>query len=224
MNPIKWLLPRGRAPRTIRFGLYAGVRLTLDLQSEFLIWLGTYEAETFADMRRLLRGCRSAIDLGAAKGDLSILCLRQPGMEAVVAVEPLEREREQFAANLALNGLAGDPRLGLHPGFAGLGAPPLWRTLDDLAAGLAGPIFLKVDIDGPEAQVLATGRETLRSRDCRLLIETHSPEAERGCIALLEELGYTVTIIPNAWWRIFVPERRPIPHNRWLAAARPTAA
>src|SRR5688572_11222717 len=103
MNPVKWFLPRRRAPRTIQFGLYAGIRLALDLRSEFLIWLGTYEAETFSATRRLLRGCHSAIDLGAAKGDLTILCLRQSGMEAVVAVEPLDREREQFAANLALN-------------------------------------------------------------------------------------------------------------------------
>jgi len=223
MNPIKWFLPRGRAPRTVQFGLLAGLRLELDLRSEFLIWLGSYEAETFADIRRLLRGCRGAVDLGAAKGDLTIHFLRQPGIAAVVAVEPLEREREQFAANLALNGLAGDPRLQIHPGFAGTGAPPLWRTLDDLAAGLAAPLFFKVDIDGPEAEVLATGRETLRTQDCRLLIETHSPEAEAGCISLLRELGYTVKVIPNAWWRIFIPERRPIPHNRWLAASRAAA-
>lgn len=220
MNPFRTLMPAGRTPRTILSGLQAGIRLHLDLRSEAQIWLGLYERETHADIRRLLHGCLGALDLGAAKGDLSILCLRQPGMERVVAVEPLDTERGQMAANLALNGLAGDPRLLVHPGFAGRGEPPLWRTLDELAAGVPAPLFLKIDIDGPEAGVLAGGQETLRSKDCRLLIETHSPEAEQGCLTLLRELGYTVKIIAPAWWRLVLPEHRPIPHNRWLAAWR----
>lgn len=220
MNPIKWLLPRGRAPRTVCFGPLAGIHLHLDLGNEFLIWLGIYEAETFTDLRRLLCGCRGAVDLGAAKGDLTIHFLRQPGMQRVVAVEPLDREREQFAANLALNGFAADPRLHLHPGFAGRGEPPLWRTLDELASTAPDPLFIKIDIDGPEAAVLADGTELLRKRNCRLLIETHSPEAEAGCANQLRALGYAVKIIPVAWWRVVVPEVRPIPHNRWLAAWR----
>jgi hypothetical protein len=220
MNPVKALLPRGRVPRTILSGPLAGIRLRLDLQGELQIYAGLYERETYADLRRLLRGCRGAIDLGAAKGDLTIHFLRQPGMQRVVAVEPLDREREQLAANLALNGLADDPRLQLHAGFAGRGHPPLWRTLDDLAAALPDPLFLKIDIDGPESEVLADGQETLRHKDCRLLIETHSPDAESGCQAQLLALGYAVKLITPAWWRLFVPERRPVAHNRWLSACR----
>jgi len=220
MNPLRPFLPRGRAPRTILSGPMAGIRLHLDLQSELLIWLGTYERETFRDLRFLLRGCRGAADLGAAKGDLAVLLLRQPGMERVVAVEPLERELELLRSNLALNGLAADPRLHIHAGFAGQGAPPRWRTLDDLAAGLPPPVFIKVDVDGPEADVLSGGRDLLRRHDCRLLVETHSLEAEEACMALLRELGYQVSVIRPAWWRVILPERRPLPHNRWLAAWR----
>lgn len=220
MNPFKLILPAGRAPRTILSGLFRGIRLHLDLHGEFQIWLGLYERETYAILRRLLWGCRGAIDLGAAKGDLTIHCLRQPGMLRVVAVEPLEREREQLAANLALNGFSTDPRLHLHPGFAGRGEPPLWRTLDDLAVELPAPIFLKIDIDGPEAEVLADGQRLLAERDCRLLIETHSRDAEAGCERQLRALGYTVQIVNPAWWRTVVREYRPIAHNRWLAAWR----
>lgn len=220
MNPLKPLLPQGRSPRRIVSGPLAGIRLHLDLRSELMIFLGLYERETYADLRRLLRGCRGAVDLGAAKGDLTVHFLRQPGMERVVAVEPLDRERVDFTANLALNGFAGDPRLLLHPGFAGRGEPPLWRTLADLTRDLPGPVFLKIDIDGPEAEVLAEARGLLQTQDCRLLIETHSPEAETGCADLLRGLGYTIKIISPAWWRLFLPELRPIPHNRWLAAWR----
>ena len=86
------------------------IRLHLDLHGELQLCAGLYERETHADLQRLLRGCCAAADLGAAKGDLTIHFLRQPGMRRVVAVEPLASEREQLAANLELNGLAGDPR------------------------------------------------------------------------------------------------------------------
>jgi hypothetical protein len=220
VNPLTPFFPAGRSPRTIVSGIFRGIRLQLDLHGETQIWLGLYERETHTVLSRLLRHCRSAVDLGAAKGDLTIHCLRQPGMARVVAVEPLDRERIQFDANLILNGLATDPRLHLHAGFAGRGEPPLWRTLDDLAAGFPDPVFLKIDIDGPESEVLADGHGLLGGRDCRVLIETHSPEAEAGCARQLRELGYTVRIIHPAWWRAVLREHRPIRHNRWLAAWR----
>lgn len=221
MNPLKYFLPRGRRPRTILSGLFAGIRMQLDLrQGELLIWAGLYEREIFAEMRRLAEGCRSTLDLGAAKGDLTIWALQRPGMEQVAAAEPLAAEREQLHANLALNNLAGTPRLRLHAGFAGQGSGPEWQTLDELAAGFTGPVLIKIDIDGPEAQVLDTGRQTLTQLDCRLLIETHSPEAEAGCLERLGALGYQTRIISPAWWRVIIPEHRPIPHNRWLSAWR----
>lgn len=224
MNPVKMLLPSGRAPRVVQSGLFAGLRLNLDLRhGEAQVWLGLYEREIFGEIRRLAHDCRAAIDLGAAKGDLTLWLLRQPGMERVVAVEPLDRERAQLRDNLALNGLEHDQRLHLHPGFAGRGPHPEWRTLDELAEGLSSPIFIKIDIDGPEAEVLDTGQTTLAG-DCQLLIETHSLEAERGCIARLTALGYQTKITNPAWWRAILPERRPIAHNRWLSAWRPSAA
>jgi hypothetical protein len=221
LNPLKRFLPQGRHPHAIRVGLYRGIRLHLDLQCELQAYAGLYENETFADMRWLARGCHSFVDLGAAKGELSIYFLRQPGIERVVAAEPAETERTLFDANLALNSLEADPRLRIHAGFAGEGSSPEWLTLDELAGEVPQPLFIKIDIDGPEAAVLATGRHTLATKDCRLLIETHSPEAELGCDAQLTSLGYRTKIIPPAWWRIILPEHRPIPHNRWLVAWRP---
>lgn len=217
---LKQLLPKGRAPRTVRGGLYRGLRLELDLQSELLIYLGLYEAELTPHIRRLARGCRSGVDLGAAGGELTLWLLRQPEIERIVAVEPLAREQERFERALALNGFAGDPRVVLHRGFAGAGPTPEFQPLSRLIAGLPEPLFVKIDIDGPEADVLADARADLSARDCRLVIETHSPEAERGCEALLSSAGYRVQIINPAWWRKLLPERRVIPHNRWLIAAR----
>jgi len=220
MNPFKLLLPPRRVTCTILSGLLAGIRLRLSLRNEMQIFLGLYEQETYADIRRLLSHCLSAVDLGAAKGDLSIYFLRQLDIQRVVAVEPLTSEREQMAENLALNALDGDSRLSVHAGFVGQGEGPQWKSLAELTSNLPAPIFIKIDIDGPEAAVLSDSRELLSDRDCRLLIETHSHEAESLCISLLHNLGYTVKTISPAWWRFLVREHRPIPHNRWLAAWR----
>ena len=220
MNPLKYLLPSGRRPRVVQSGPFKGLRVHLDPRGgDLQLWLGLYERETYGILENLLQGCRSAIDVGAAKGELVLALLRRPEIERVVAIEPAATELERFHANLAANPTISATRLEIHPGFAGEGSPPLWRTLDSLGADLPAPVFIKIDIDGPEAQVLATGRHLLE-RDCRLLIETHSPEAETGCEALLAGLGHETRIVRPAWWRCFIPEHRPIPHNRWLAAWR----
>ena len=221
MNPLKYLLPSGRLPRTICSGPFKGLRVHLDLRGgDLQLWLGLYERETYLTMERLLRGCRSAIDVGAAKGELVLDLLRRSEIERIVAVEPAHTELERFRANLAANPGIGTDRLDVHIGLAGDGPAPLWRTLDSLAGELPAPIFVKIDIDGPEAQVLATGTRMLAG-DCRLLIETHSPEAEVGCDTLLRAHGYMTQIIRPAWWRCVIPEHRPILHNRWLAGWRP---
>ena len=218
MNPSKHFLPAARTPRRIKSGLLRGLRLHLNLQNEFMIWLGLYERETFRAMATMVRGCRSGIDLGAAKGDLSLWLLAQPGIEKVIAVEPLDREVEQFRNNLLLNDRDGDPRLTLYQGIVGSEDAGDHPTLDRLASDLPSPVFIKIDIDGPESEVLAAASKLLSTKDCRLLIETHSSKAEHACLQLLIDHGYTSQIIRPAWWRVFLPERRPLPHNRWLAA------
>lgn len=220
MSLFSFFLPKGRHPRQIRFGFYRGIRLWLNLHCELQNFLGLYECETFAAMQRLSHGCCSFLDLGAAKGELTVYFLRVPSIKRVVAVEPSASERELFNANLALNQLQSDARLRIHAGFVGRGTTPEWQTLDELAIELPSPVFIKIDIDGPEAEVLDTGAVTLAGKDCKLLIETHSPEAEAGCIERLQRLGYFTEVIKRAPWRVFVPEHRTIPHNQWLVAWR----
>jgi hypothetical protein len=58
----------------------------------------------------------------------------------------------------------------------------------------------------------------LRNHRPLLLIETHSLALETACARFLDELHYSVIVIPNAWWRKFIPELRPTDHNRWLWA------
>src|SRR5262249_41587244 len=67
---------------------------------------------------------------------------------------------------------------------------------------------IKIDTDGHELNVLRSGLALLANARPALLVETHSIELERDCIALLEELQYRCEIIKNAWFRIIIPERR----------------
>ncbi len=78
-------------------------------------------------------------------------------------------------------------------------------------------VFFKIDVDGWELDVLKSAEALISITECRFIIETHSPELEQSCIRFLTAHGYRVTVIPNAWWRIAVPEQRPA-HNRWISA------
>lgn len=65
-------------------------------------------------------------------------------------------------------------------------------ALDDFFAGKAPPTFLKLDVEGYEADVLQGGRATIaRARDLRAAVCTyHRQEDESKLTALLHELGF----------------------------------
>jgi Methyltransferase FkbM domain len=92
-------------------------------------------------------------------------------------------------------------------------------TLDSFSRRLVEPCFVKIDVEGQEAEVLE-GARGLLSADARWLIETHSSSAERRCLEILRDAGFEAHVIPNAWWRRIVPEGRNLPHNRWIGASR----
>ena len=75
-----------------------------------------------------------------------------------------------------------------------------------------------MDVDGAEAEILKGATALNRMAGVRWLIETHSKDLERECVKQLEAAGFENRIIRNAWWRVVIPELRPIEHNRWLAA------
>jgi len=206
------LVTPGRRPMKVRAGIFKNIVLDLDPATATQVWLGLYEQETFFSIRQAARDSVWMLDIGAGSGELSIFFLRQPKCLAVHAFEPQPVALALFRRNLALNHLSEDPQLVIHPSFAGaIGTP-----LDSLKLDLAVPGFLKIDVDGAEMDVLDSAETLLTQGRPDVLIEVHSTELEAACIARLTGLGYRVKIIKNAWWRIAVPERRPIAHNRWI--------
>jgi hypothetical protein len=87
-------------------------------------------------------------------------------------------------------------------------------TLDAAAETYFMPDFIKVDVEGDEAHVLRGAARILEHRRPAWIIEVHGTQAEADCIALLRAHRYRVSIIDRA---TFLPEHRPLAHNRWLA-------
>jgi precorrin-6B methylase 2 len=214
------IIAGGRRPRTVRTGLFRGIVLDLDLRSETQVYLGLYERETFRFIETSASDCTWMVDVGAASGDLAIFFMRQSRCEVVHAFEPRREALEQFRNNLMLNGLADDRRLVIHQGFAGQNNDAGSTRLDDLPLDPGKPGFLKIDVDGAEVDVLDGAARMLTVGRPDVLVEVHSEQLEADCIVRLRGFGYAVEIIDNAWWRVFVPEQRPIAHNRWLWATK----
>jgi precorrin-6B methylase 2 len=216
------LLPKGPAPRTILFGLFRGIRLRLDFTYQLQIYLGLWERETYRFTRQAVSRSQTCIDIGACRGEYTLLFLSQPSVVQVIAVEPWAANIEHLQDNLALNHRHTDPRLHICTKKLGRSPSPDTQSLDELLPESAGAVFIKIDVDGEELSILESGRQLLSRPGVTLMIETHSPQLEADCLSLLTSLGYKCQIIPNAWWRTFIPENRPIAQNRWLAAERPT--
>jgi hypothetical protein len=212
------LVKAGRKPRHVRWGLYSGLTLHLDLASETQIYLGLWEQETYRFIRSALSSCRWFIDVGAGKGELSILLATQPNVAKVIACEPVASEVEILRMNLKLNASILKAPIEIVPNCVGTESLANAIPLEHLGVDYTFPGLIKIDVDGAEMDVLRSGLGFLKGGAATLLVETHSKALERECIAFLEEHDYQCRIIPNSWWRLIVPEQRAIEHNRWLWA------
>src|ERR1700733_10739260 len=226
LNYIRWrplsrakqmILPAGINERRIPFGLYRGLTLDIDFVSQTQFYLGLYEAETTAVIRTVLGQVDWVIDIGAGRGELAIL-FRRTGAACVIAVEPQATERSVMARNMTFNGLD-QTAIFVIDRFIGTAEGQV--AIDDLPVAPERPGFLKIDVEGSELGVIRSAEHLLlRARSLKVLIETHSAELERDCIAALARYGFSSRIIRNAWWRAILPELRLGEHNRWLWAQK----
>jgi hypothetical protein len=95
-----------------------------------------------------------------------------------------------------------------------------YRPLESIPVDYAQHGFVKIDVDGGDAAVSRSGDTLLTAPFVKWLIETYSRALEQECISKLREYGYQVRLISHRWWRLFLSERRPIVHNRWLFAEK----
>ena len=180
------------------------------------VYLGLYETELNRWIRRLAEPGIRTFDLGAQYGLDALLFARLTHCE-VLTVEADSSLEPVIRRNLTANGMA---RL-IQPRFAFVGdGHDGTVTIDQLASEHFVPGFVKIDIEGAEAAALRGASAMLAHCD-RWLIETHGRDAENTCLALLADHGFRVEI-QNA--RRWLPDHRPMPHNRWVIALRAAGA
>lgn len=210
----QWLLPSGRKTRRLLGGLSRGMVMQLDLQHQMQRLIGLDEREIMPAVRQRIRECASLVDVGANDGFYTMAFLRSPARR-VIACEPSDAA-ERLLANATANGFSPDGRFTLIRRFIGCGPDAI--PLRDLVRDLPAPVFLKVDIDGGEVDLLRSIEGSERFRDLRWLVETHSADLERQCCEWFAAHRYQTEIVPNASWRWLIPELRPVEQNRWLIA------
>jgi Methyltransferase FkbM domain len=201
-------LPRAVRPRRILFGPAAGVVMNLDFAHQARMFFGVYEMELAADLRRLVRPGSRCFDVGANVGYHSLMLARL-SRQPVVAFEPEPEAAARLQENLALNRF--DIRL--VPLAVGAADGDKTISLDRAAAIHFVPDFVKIDIEGGEADALAGAARLLQTRRPHLIVETHSFALEQSCADRLRAYGYALRALRP---RRFLAETRPALHNGWL--------
>jgi SAM-dependent methyltransferase len=215
------LLRGGRRTYSVPLGLYRGMKFELDLQSNLQLLTGLWELETHRYIKKR-DDYEWVIDIGAGTGELCLLMLKdKPKVRRIFAIEPNIDEVQRMKLNFQLNPELDVTKIIVLERRIGARASAEELRLDDFDLELIStPGFIKIDVDGHEIEVLNGGRTFLRGRNIDLLVETHSVALETECIGLLRKLGFTTEVIKNGWYRWFLPEDRPLDHNRWLWATK----
>jgi hypothetical protein len=186
-------------------------------------WLGLYESELAGWLGRMCQPKTHCVDVGAYNG-YHALVFAKLTRRPVLSYEPDSRGVARSQRNLTLN-----PQLAplielrqialgatARPGTATLDAELLPRIRGQRSAGW----MLKIDVDGPELEVLRGAREFLLLARPDLIVETHSAELEHACASVLIDAGYSPVVVTQ---RRLLPSDRSWPpgtpgQNRWLAA------
>lgn len=222
-------LPHGRVPRRIRGGELAGFRMPLDLQEDTQVWRGIYEQALQVWVRRQLHPGAICFDVGAAEGWAALLMASRAPGGCVYAFEPSSRGdliQETFRLNegrpLAelriVKALVGNP-LGTPDGSQPDNSVPL-ISLDDFfdQSGLQRCDILKIDVDGPEVEVLQGAVKLIERFRPKMCVEIHSRPAFAEVASRLADWGYRTSVVyPPAH------EHRPIEFNPMIFAEHGSA-
>lgn len=200
-----------------------GVTYELDLNDylpRYLYFTGSWEPRETRTVERLVRPGATVIDVGAHLGYFTMLMSRLVGASGIVhAFEPapatfailqrtlaLNRPANVRAYQVALADVEGQGRLlardransGKNAVDVAAGGPIPLTTLDRFAreAGLQRLDFLKADIEGSEARLLAGAWQTLERFRPHVLLEVNRPALlrygsdPRTLIEGLTRIGY----------------------------------
>lgn len=203
--------------RKIKYGAAAGIEMEIDPATKLQRLLGLDEHEIQDQFVEFSKKSSLYIDVGASDGYYGLIYKKYNPSGKVVLIEADPKLAPEQESNMQKNGL-GD-KVEYLSLFVASHDDERHITIDKLAAQeKPSAFFIKIDVEGAELDVLQGAKKALVAYPAFVLIETHGKQLEDDCVALLQSLGFTTTIIDNAWWRGILPESRQIEHNRWLAA------
>jgi hypothetical protein len=215
----KFLFGRGIKESRIRYGAAKGIKMKVNINDRSQRLLGLEEREIQPAFGVFAKACKIFVDIGASDGYYGLLYHKINRDGVIFMCDSQYRYATEQKDNFIRNGFLLD-RVNFISKYVCDFSDDTHIDLDNLLKEESGNVFFKIDVDGGELEVLKGVKKVLKERHCRLVIETHSKELEDGCISFLQEMGYVCRIIPNGWWRVFIPEKRPIEHNRWLSAQK----
>lgn len=184
-------------------------------------WLGSYEYEKQKMVASLVRPGNVVYDIGAHVGFYTLLFAQLVGPSGhVYAFEPNPRNLAYLRTHIKLNHYR---NVTLVPSALSDTTGPL-RFEGQLGSNATGhlsdtgsievqsfrldewirqhrpkqPDYLKVDIEGAEARMLAGATQTLRVTKPSIFLATHGAVVHSECARMLENLGYLLQPIGNA--------------------------
>jgi hypothetical protein len=212
LRPFKKLLPEGKRYRKLRFGPAAGCLMEIDLRCQLRSYFGIYEFELLPHFKRMVTPGANCFDIGGRDGyDALMMASLSHGKVASFECDQIvaQRMRHTFAQNPGLS-------IETVESFVGAENSDKHITIDRASRELFIPNFIKMDIEGAEADALNGAIETLKSHRPSLIIEAHGSDIEDQCLSILRQIGYRVTIVNQSR---FLKDAARTGYNRWIAAS-----
>lgn len=208
---IKLFLPKSAGPRKLSGGIAAGTTAQIDFDYDTAFYFGRHEVELHDHYRRLVKPGMKVFDVGMYRGWDALTFAVMTGEEVVT----FDGNPDSLANTKVLiepSGYAG--KISLLNGYVGPKEVDGQVTLDATAETHFMPDFIKMDIEGAEANALRGANKILSQKKPAMVIETHGEEVEKDCIEQLEKFGYKITAV-DAKGKMF-GANRVMDHNRWI--------